>query len=106
MGWSGASRARQAEAAANKLALARIGYRGRVDADGEPLDGRGTALRMFSAGLGTAAEREDWEGSARECAELNCEMGGGYEISGHDDGLDDPTVAWPRGYRWDDRGDR
>jgi hypothetical protein len=105
MGWSGASQARQAEAAAGKLALARIGYRGRVNADGEPLDGRGTALRRFTAGLGTESERADWEGAA-ELVELSCELGGGYVMSGHDDGLDGDRVAWPRGYRWDHRGDR
>jgi hypothetical protein len=105
MGWSGASKARQDEAAAKKLALARIGFRGRVNADGEPLDGRGTTPRMFTAGLGTAFEREDWD-RLTTLVELNGELGGGSEFSGHDDGLDDDGVAWPKGYSWDPRGDR
>jgi hypothetical protein len=104
MGWSRRnSPVRAAEAAARLAALDHIGYRGRVNGDGEPLNGRGIAPRIFSAGLGHEDEVLDRD-EVRDLAIDKAEISGGFACA-EGDGLDDPTVAWPRGYRWD-RGDR
>jgi hypothetical protein len=105
--WSGRSTSRRAEASARLQALRSIGYRGRIGADGDPLDGAGTGLRAFSVGA-RHADDDDREELDREALEDLADArqwidGGCQSIAG--DGLEDPNVAWPRGYHWH-RGDR
>jgi hypothetical protein len=110
MGWSenpggGGGRVRLAEAWARGAALDRLGYRGRVNPDGEPLDGSGSMPRSFSAGAarryGADDRRAFYEAQdsddIRDLAVDRAEVAGGFAIGDPGDSRDDP---WPLGYRW------
>ena len=105
MSWSGRSGGRRTEADARLQALRSIGYRGRVSGDGDPLDGAGTAVRAFSAGVDLDEDRTYFNhDSLEDLADSRAWVDGGCQsIAG--DGLEDPDRAWPRGYRWQ-RGER
>lgn len=101
MSWSGRSTGRRAEATARVEALRAIGYEGRVNADGDPLDGAGTAVRVFSAGVDLADEDRTYfnRDALEDLADSRGWIDGGCQsIAG--DGLEDADRAWPCGYRW------
>ena len=103
MGWTNTwGPARQREADRRAAALRRIHYHGALDGDGNPLDGAGTTAWTFNVGGRPAdpkVNRENLDWLAEDAIDA-AEMGGGF-LRAADDGLDDPAVAWPRGYRWD-----
>lgn len=99
MGWSRHSTERAAEAHARGAALERIGYVGRLDDDGYPLDGHalGNRRRAFHA---PASNPWDRTGLAITAAEDAC-YGGGSQIAGNPHTDSDTSRPWPLGYRWD-----
>jgi hypothetical protein len=107
MGWSGLGPVRAREAHARAAALERIGYVGRFDDDGYPIDGRGTPLRGWDMpndpdadGYIQALGVVEWD------AYQAARRGGGSARPGpgEDSGLDNPLRVWPRGYRNDAEG--
>jgi hypothetical protein len=108
MGWSGLGPVRAQEAHARAASLERIGYVGRFDDDGYPLDGRGTPLR----GWDMTTEPEYEPGNIRAIGVVEwdayqaAKRGGGSARPGpgEDSGLDNPLRAWPRGYRRNGEG--
>ena len=100
MGWSRLNKVRAQEAATRRVAMHRIGYGGRLDDDGNPLDGPGTPMRGYDATgrhprrLSDAVRLRSLELDALDAA--TC--GGGHN------GQDDPRVIWPYGYRWTNNG--
>lgn len=105
MGWSRRhSTERAVEAHARGAALERIGYVGRLDDDGHPLDGHaldGHALGNRQQPFKVPA-RNDWDRNflAITAAEDAC-YGGGSQIAGNPYTDSDTTRPWPLGYRWD-----
>jgi hypothetical protein len=104
MGWSSDDRAgtRRHEADARHGVMGRIGYRGRLDDDGQPLDGPGAGVGPFQAGSRLQDRAVGHLQALIDEAGQAAMIDGGYQFSGHDD--DDPNDAWPRGYRRDREG--
>jgi hypothetical protein len=108
MGSSGPGPVRASEAHARAAALERIGYVGRLDDDGYPIDGRGAPLRGWDMANGDGHRVSNMRavGVVEWDAYQAATRGGGSARPGpgEDSGLDNPMRAWPRGYRRDGEG--